>query len=104
MGHDLDDWRKDFADVARDLALGSIRSGALFSHYYHWREGVGPPAKRPWMRNYVWGDKEIHRVGTHEFVDFCRRVGAEPFYRVNFLSNGEEYYRTMREAGRSGDA
>ena len=29
----------------------------------------------PAMRNYVWGGKETNRVGTHEFVDFCRRVG-----------------------------
>jgi alpha-L-arabinofuranosidase len=56
------------------------------------------------MRNYVWGDKEIHGVGTHEFVNFCRRVGAEPFYCVNFLSDGEARCRTMREADRSGDA
>ena len=47
---------------------------------------------RPWMRNYMWGGKETNRVGTHEFVDFCRRVGAEPFYCVNFLSDGRSEY------------
>ena len=59
------------------------------------------------MRNYVWGGKETNRVGTHEFVDFCRRVGAEPFYCVNFLSDGEKRYAprakaTDRRCARSG--
>ena len=56
------------------------------------------------MRNYVWGGKETNRVGTHEFVDFCRRVGAAPLYCVNFLSDGEARYRTTPEGNRSGDA
>ena len=102
--YEADDWRKDFVDIVRDLAPGAIRFGGLFSRYYHWREGVGPVAKRPSMRNYVWGGKETNRVGTHEFVDLCRRVGAEPFYCVNFLSDGEKRYRTTREGDRSGDA
>jgi alpha-N-arabinofuranosidase len=62
---DADDWRKDFVDVVRDLAPDVIRFGGLFSRYYHWREGVGQPSKRPAMRNYVWGGTETNRVGTH---------------------------------------
>src|SRR3954451_15390222 len=90
--YDADDWRKDFVDIVRDLAPGAMRFGGLFSRYYHWREGVGPAARRPAMRNYVWGGKETNRVGTDEFVDLCRRVGAEPFFCVNFLSDGEKRY------------
>src|SRR5580658_10572593 len=60
--YDADDWRKDFVDVVRDLAPDTMRFGGLFSRYYHWREGVGPVAQRPWMRNYVWGGKETNRV------------------------------------------
>ena len=102
--HEQDDWRKDVIDATRDLAPGMMRFGGLLSRYYKWREGVGPPQKRPPYRNYVWAGKETHRVGTHEFVDFCRRVGAEPLYCVNFLSDGETRYRTTREGDRSGDA
>src|ERR1044071_6000297 len=90
--YNVDDWRGDFVAKTRDLAPGAIRFGGLFSRYYRWREGVGPAARRPWMRNYVWGGKETNRVGTHELVDFCRRVAAEPFYCVNFLSDGEKRY------------
>jgi alpha-N-arabinofuranosidase len=99
-----DDWRKDFVETTRDLAPGMLRFGGLFSRYYKWREGIGPPAKRPSMRNYVWGGKETNRVGTHEFVDFCRRVNADPMYCVNFLSDGEKRYATMPEGNRTGDA
>jgi hypothetical protein len=38
-----------------------------------------------------------HRHG--EFIALCRRVNAEPFFCVNFLSDGEKRY-----AARSGDA
>jgi hypothetical protein len=97
--YDKDDWRADFVDVTRELAPGAMRFGGLFSRYYHWREGVGPAAKRPVMRNYVWGGIESNRVGTDEFVDFCKRVGTEPFFCVNFLSDGEKRY-----GARTGDA
>jgi alpha-N-arabinofuranosidase len=99
--YDTDDWRKDFVDALLDLAPGCIRFGGLFSRYYKWREGIGPAAKRPPMRNYVWGGMEPHRVGTDEFVGLCKRVGAQPLYCVNFLSDGEKRYAA---AGRAGDA
>lgn len=102
--YEKDGWRTDFIDVVKDLAPDVVRYGGLYSRYYKWREGVGPAANRPWMRNYVWGGKETNRVGTHEFVDFCRRVGAEPLYCVNFLGDGEQRYRKTPEGDRTGDA
>ena len=99
-----DDWRKDFVDTTADLAPGMMRFGGLLSRYYKWREGVGPASKRPPYRNYVWGGLETHRVGTHEFADFCRRVKAEPMYCVNFLSDGEKRFARTPEGNRSGDA
>ena len=81
--YDRDDWRKDFVDTVKDLAPDAIRWGGIYSRYYKWREGVGPVARRPWHRNYTWGGKETNRVGTREFVDLCRRAGAEPLYCAN---------------------
>jgi hypothetical protein len=98
--YQADDWRKDLVEVTRDLHPDAIRWGGIFSYYYKWREGVGPVEARPAMRNYVWAGKETNRVGTHEFVDFCRRVGAQPLYCVNFLSDGRRRYWPNR----SGDA
>ena len=102
--YNRDDWRKDFIETSIDLAPGMIRFGGLLSRYYKWKEGVGPPAKRPLYRNYVWGGKETHRVGTHEFADYCRRIKAEPMYCVNFLSDGEKRYANTPEGNRTGDA
>jgi alpha-L-arabinofuranosidase len=103
--YEADDWREDLIEVVRDLGPGVVRFGGLFSRYYRWREGVGPVDKRPPMRNYVWGGMETNRVGTREFVDFCRRVGAEPLYCVNFLSDGrKQYWKMPGGAVRTGDA
>src|SRR4051794_5831094 len=102
--YDHDDWRQDFIATVKDLAPGAMRFGGLYSRHYKWREGVGPVGKRPATRNYFWSGKETNRVGTHEFVDFCRRVGAEPFYCVNFLSDGEKRFHTATEGDRTGDA
>jgi len=102
--YDVDAWRRDFVETARDLAPDVMRFGGLFSRYYKWRESVGPVEKRPLMRNYVWGGKETNRVGTHEFVDFCRRVGSEPLYCINFLGDGFQTYANTREGNRTGDA
>ena len=102
--YERDDWRADFIETTHGLAPGMMRFGGLLSRYYKWREGIGPFEKRRPYRNYVWGGLEPHRAGTHEFVDFCRRVNAEPMYCVNFLSDGEKRYANMREGNRTGDA
>jgi alpha-N-arabinofuranosidase len=103
--YDIDNWREDLVAAVRDLAPDAIRWGGAFIRYYKWREGVGPPAKRPWMYNYIWGGKETNRVGTGEFVDFCLRVGAEPLMCVNLLSDGvKDYRQTIHGENRSADA
>jgi alpha-L-arabinofuranosidase len=99
--YERDDWRQDLVETTADLRPDVLRWGGLYSRYYKWREGLGPARKRPPMYNYVWSGWETHRVGTHEFVDFCRRVGAEPLYCVNFSGDGVERYH---KDGRWGDA
>jgi hypothetical protein len=41
--YNRDDWRNDFVETTADLAPGMMRFGGLFSRYYKWREGIGPP-------------------------------------------------------------
>ncbi len=101
----IDDWRADLVEAVKDLSPDTIRWGGAFIRYYKWREGVGPVDRRPSMYNYVWGGKETNRVGTGEFVDFCRRVGAQPLMCVNLLSDGvKAYWRTIHGENRSGGA
>jgi alpha-L-arabinofuranosidase len=103
--YNIDDWRTDLIEVVKDLAPDTIRWGGAFIRYYKWREGVGPVEKRPSMYNYVWGGKETNRIGTGEFVDFCRRVGAEPLMCVNLLSDGvKSYWKTIHSENRSADS
>ena len=100
-----DDWREDLVNCVQDLSPGMIRWGGNFIRYYKWREGIGPVKDRPWMYNYYWGGKETNRVGTHEFVDFCRRVGADPLLVVNFMSDGVERFKnTIHGNNRMGTA
>ncbi len=86
--HETDKWRKDVISVTKELSPGMMRWGGLFSAYYKWKEGVGPRDKRTPMRNLVWGGIETNQVGTAEFMDFCRQVGADPLMCVNFESEG----------------
>jgi alpha-N-arabinofuranosidase len=88
-----DCWREDVIEVTKELAPTLLRWGGCFSSYYRWKEGVGPQAKRRPMLNLCWGGVETNEVGTHEFVDFCRRVDAEPFWCVNFESDGRKYWQ-----------
>jgi alpha-L-arabinofuranosidase len=102
--HLNDRWRDDVVEVTRDLAPTMMRWGGIYTDYYRWREGVGPRADRPSMLNLLWGGVESNQVGTAEFVDFSRRVGAEPLMCVNFESDGRPQYRQVKGSQRSGDA
>jgi alpha-N-arabinofuranosidase len=86
--HEHDRWRDDVIQATRELAPPLIRWGGCLSSYYRWKEGVGPRAARVPFLNLLWGGVESSQIGTHEFVDFCRQVGAEPFFAVNFESDG----------------
>ncbi len=100
-----DRWREDVVEIAQELAPTLLRWGGCFCSYYRWREGVGPRDRRPPMLNQLWGGLYHNQVGTHEFVDFCRRVGADPLLVVNFESDGRKYWAVSPKGDiRSGDA
>ena len=56
------------------------------------------------MINAMWGGLESNQVGTAEFVDFARKVHAEPLMCVNFESDGRPQYKTVKGKDRCGDA
>lgn len=97
-------WREDVIERTKQLAPTMVRWGGIFTDYYKWREGVGPRDKRPSMLNLMWGGRESNQVGTAEFVDFCRKVGAEPLVGVNFEGDGRKEYRQAGVSMRWGDA
>jgi len=100
-----DEWRQDVIDATRELAPTLLRWGGCFCSYYRWKEGIGPRASRPPMINLLWGGIYNNQVGTGEFVDFCRAVGADPLIVVNFESDGrKEWANPSRGGPRCGDA
>jgi alpha-N-arabinofuranosidase len=102
--HVRDQWREDVVDVTRELAPPMMRWGGIFADFYRWREGVGPRDARPSMLNLLWGGIESNQVGTGEFVELCRRVGAEPLICVNFESDGRKQYMKAKDSVRTADA
>jgi alpha-L-arabinofuranosidase len=102
--HAADRWRQDVLAATRDLAPTMMRWGGIFVDFYRWREGVGPRNERPSMLNLLWGGIESNQVGTTEFVDLCRTVGAEPLVCVNFESDGRQQYMKAKDSVRTADA
>lgn len=97
--HLHDRWRPDVVEVTRELAPALIRWGGCYSSYYRWREGVGPRDRRVPMLNLLWGGVESNHVGTHEFVELCRQVGADPLLSVNFESDGRAHWAHPPKGG-----
>lgn len=83
-------WWPMLMDRVKELAPTMVRWGGIFASYYHWREAVGP--HRIPMRNHRWGGMFYNQVGTHEVVDFCRQIGADPLLVVNMESDGLSFY------------
>ena len=53
--------------------------GGNFVSAYDWYDGIGDRDKRPPRPQPMWGDRiEPNDVGIHEFIAFCRLLGAEP--------------------------
>ncbi|MBR2371185.1 MAG: hypothetical protein IKA82_04115 [Clostridia bacterium] len=82
------DWYPDVVKKTQELAPRMLRWGGCFASYYHWREAIGPLSQRIPMVNYCWNGMFNNQVGTHEFLDFCKRVGADPLLVVNMESDG----------------
>lgn len=77
-------WRRDVLDLIRALKPPIIRyPGGNFASGYHWRDGIGEPDHRPVRYDRAWNVYEPNDVGTDEFIQLCRLVGAEPYLCVN---------------------
>jgi alpha-N-arabinofuranosidase len=99
--------RDDVIEALRRIAVPNIRwPGGCFADYYHWRDGIGPPDRRPTIVNTVWGGvTEDNSFGTHEFLELAARIGAEPFIVGNVGSGTvqemADWWEYVNFAGRS---
>jgi alpha-L-arabinofuranosidase len=73
----------DEVKLAQEMNTPLVRFGGNVTSSYHWRDGIGPREKRVSMLNNSWEIPEYNTFGTDEFVEFCRRIGAQPQIAVN---------------------
>lgn len=80
--------RDDVVGALKALQVPVLRwPGGCFADEYCWRDGIGPRASRPRRINTHWGGViETNQFGTHEFMDLCERIGAEPYVAGNLGS------------------
>ncbi len=112
--------RTDVIEALRKLKIPNLRwPGGCFADTYHWKEAIGPKNERKYIENLSWGNyREDNSFGTHEFLNLCELLEAEPYLAVNMNTgtvqeavewlqytnhqNGTSYLTDLREKnGRS---
>ncbi|HEM49267.1 MAG TPA: alpha-N-arabinofuranosidase [Caldithrix sp.] len=80
--------RNDVITALKDLNIPNLRwPGGCFADTYHWKEAIGPKSERIPIENLSWGNyREDNSFGTHEFLNLCELLGAEPYLAVNMNS------------------
>lgn len=73
--------RNDVVEALKRINPPVLRwPGGCFADEYHWMDGIGPREQRPAMVNTHWGGvTENNHFGTHEFMDLCELLGADPY-------------------------
>jgi len=78
--------RRSTVEALQQLKPPVVRwPGGCFADGYHWEDGIGPRQERPVrVANRWWKDEiEPNGFGTHEFLDLCQLIGAEPWFNGN---------------------
>jgi len=91
--------RTDIVEALRKIKIPNLRwPGGCFADDYHWRDGIGPREKRPRRVNIHWGQVvDTNAFGTHEFLDLCELLGAEPYIAGNMGSGTPQELRDWIE-------
>ncbi len=82
--------RTDIINALRELQIPNLRwPGGCFADTYHWMDGIGAKEDRPTIVNTWWGGvTEDNSFGTHNFLNLCEELGAEPYLSGNVGSGG----------------
>lgn len=77
--------RDDIIKALKELKIPNLRwPGGCFADTYHWKDGIGPQENRPTIVNTWWGGvTENNSFGTHDFLNLCEVLGAEPYLAGN---------------------
>ncbi|MCK5370960.1 MAG: hypothetical protein KAQ62_20500 [Cyclobacteriaceae bacterium] len=86
---DVRGFRLDVIEAIKELRVPVIRwPGGCFVDSYHWRKGIGEN-RQPYDDD-RWGVRESNTFGTHEFIELCRQLGAEPYICQNSFADIQE--------------
>lgn len=83
-----DGLRTDIVDALKKLNIPNLRwPGGCFADTYHWKDGIGPKKDRPSIVNTWWGGiTENNSFGTHDFLNLCELLGAQPYLAGNMAT------------------
>ncbi|WP_197526889.1 alpha-N-arabinofuranosidase [Pirellulimonas nuda] len=92
-------YRTDIVEALKAIDIPNLRwPGGCFADDYHWRDGIGPLDQRPKRVNLHWGKViDTNAFGTHEFLDLCELLGADPYIAGNVGSGTPEEMRDWIE-------
>ncbi|MCW0481592.1 alpha-L-arabinofuranosidase C-terminal domain-containing protein [Gaoshiqia sediminis] len=80
----LEGWEPELVELLKKMELPLLRfPGGNFVSGYHWMDGIGPIDQRPVLPNPAWHEMEWNHVGTDEWINLCKLIGAEPMICVN---------------------
>ncbi len=92
--------RTELVERLKQIHVPVIRwPGGCFADSYDWKDGIGPPTKRPIRTNFWETDRDAERLhekgpqifepnqfGTNEFMRFCKLTQAQPYLAANLRS------------------
>ncbi len=81
--------RTDVLELIREMGVTVVRyPGGNFVSGYRWEDGVGPADARPRRLDLAWKSTESNQFGLGEFIDFVRKIDAEPMMAINLGTRG----------------
>ncbi|HBP37878.1 MAG TPA: alpha-L-arabinofuranosidase, partial [Clostridiales bacterium] len=91
--------RQELVEKLRVIQAPVFRWGGCTSEVYDWRDGIGPRKKRPVTLGVAYRGNhkvQVNDFGTHEFIEFCRLTGADPYITLNVAGSAPmESFRWM---------
>lgn len=86
---DKNGFRNDVIELVKELNLSVIRyPGGNFTSGYDWEDGIGPLEQRQSKLNLAWRAYEPNTFGLNEFIQWSKKVSAEPIMTINLGTRG----------------
>ncbi|WP_051963078.1 alpha-N-arabinofuranosidase [Deinococcus misasensis] len=79
-------WRNDLIHALQQMPVPMVRwPGGCYADHYHWRDGIGQRTPRLGISC---GTRvtDTNELGTHEFMDLCELLQAEPYLAGNMAT------------------